>query len=136
LKFKRFEIEEGFLYTREHEWAKVSNSKAKIGITDYAAKKMNDIVYVTLPKLGQHIKQFEVIGTVESVKAVSEIYSPFSGTVIQLNEQLESHPELINKSPYSEGWLIEIELSSYEIEKNNLLTAEEYSKYLEELGIQ
>ncbi len=97
---------------------------------------MNDIVYVTLPKVGQTVKQFEVIGTVESVKAVSEIYTPFSGTVTLLNQQLELHPELINKSPYSEGWLLEIKLASYEQEKKNLLTAEEYLNYLESESIQ
>lgn len=136
MKYKKYEIQEDLLYTKEHEWAKVSGHNARIGISDYAAKTLNDIVYVTLPKTGQTVKQFEVIGTIESVKAVSEIYSPFSGKVIQLNQQLESHPELINKSPYVEGWLLEIELSSYEQEKRNLLTAEGYVKYLESTQIQ
>jgi glycine cleavage system H protein len=136
MKYKKYEIQEGLLYTKEHEWAQVYDTTAKVGITDYAAKTLNDIVYVTLPKVGQTVKQFEVIGTVESVKAVSEIYTPFSGTVTLLNQQLELHPELINKSPYSEGWLLEIKLASYEQEKKNLLTAEEYLNYLESESIQ
>ncbi len=133
MKVKQYDIPDDLLYTREHEWARPTGKTVKVGITDYAAKTLNDVVYVSLPKPGQKLTQLQVFGTVESIKAVSELYSPFSGTVTKVNETLESQPELVNQSPYDAGWLIEVEPSSYEAEKGNLIDAGAYSLHLQSL---
>ncbi len=128
-----YHIPEDLLYTKEHEWAKVTGPTITVGITDYAAKTLNDVVYVTFPKVGDGVKQFKSMGTVESIKAVSELYSPLSGTVVKLNQTLESHPETVNKSPYSEGWLVEVKADDFAGEKKNLLDAQAYASYVESL---
>ena len=133
MKVKEYDIPDDLLYTREHEWARLTGKTVKVGITDYAAKTLNDVVYASLPKLGQKLVQLNVFGTVESIKAVSELYSPLSGTVTNLNEALDLQPELVNQSPYDKGWLIEVEPSNYESERRNLLDAEAYSLHLESI---
>lgn len=122
------------MYTREHEWAKVLDGTVRIGITDYAAKTLNDVVYVSLPPVGQTIEQSGSFGTVESIKAVSELYSPFSGVVIKVNGELSTHPELVNMSPYEQGWIIEIKPSGMEDERKNLLDSKQYREFLASLG--
>ena len=126
-------VPDGLWYTKEHEWAKVMGGTARVGITDYAAKTLNDIVYLTLPTAGQEIKQMGVFGTVESIKAVSELYSPFSGSVLKSNQELVNHPELINKSPYESGWIIEVKCSRMDQEKASLLSPAQYTELLKSL---
>jgi glycine cleavage system H protein len=123
-------------YTKEHEWAMASGDPVKVGVTDYAAKTLNDVVYVTLPKAGEHVSQFKTMGTVESIKAVSELYSPFSGVVTKVNEALNSHPELVNTSPYEEGWLIEIKPNAFGSESKTLLDSKGYTMHLESVTSQ
>lgn len=118
------------MYTKEHEWAKQDGGIVRVGITDYASKTLNDVVYVTSPKLNQRVEQLKSMGTVESIKAVSELYSPVSGTVTKVNGQLDSHPELVNKSPYGDGWLIEVKPSNFASEAKSLLDAKAYAAYL------
>jgi glycine cleavage system H protein len=125
-----YHVPDDLVYTREHEWAKTSDGIVRIGITDYAAKTLNDVVYVSLPSVGQSIQQSASFGTVESIKAVSELYSPLSGTVTKVNTELTNHPELVNKSPYEEGWIIEIRPSKAEEEKKNLLDSKQYRELL------
>ncbi|HDN98032.1 MAG TPA: glycine cleavage system protein GcvH [bacterium] len=127
------EIPEGLLYTKEHEWIKIEGNLGTIGITDYAQNALGDITFVELPKVGDEVKQFKPFASVESVKAASDIYAPMSGKVVKLNEKLSTSPELINNSPYKDGWIAVIEISD-EKEKENLMTAEEYKKYVEELS--
>lgn len=133
MKLKEYEIPEGLRYTKEHEWAKESGASILVGITDYAAKTLNDVVYVTLPKVGDKIAQSKTMGTVESIKAVSELYSPITGTVTKVNERLGSQPELVNKSPYAEGWLLEAKPSDPSKELRSLLDAMGYHSFLESL---
>jgi glycine cleavage system H protein len=133
LKIKNFDVPEGLLYTKEHEWVKVHDQVVVVGITDYAAKTLNDIVYVSLPSSGEVLQQFAPFGTAESIKAVSELYSPCSGTVRRVNSELSNHPELVNQSPYDSGWLVEISSEKLEAEKKKLLDANEYAKYLSSL---
>ncbi len=128
-----YQVPSELLYTKEHEWARVTGDTAKVGITDYAAKTLNDIVYLTLPSVGQEVKQLSSFGTVESIKAVSELYSPLSGTVTSTNQKLASHPELINKSPYEEGWIVELRHSKLEQEKGTLMSASQYEELLKSL---
>jgi len=131
MKLQEYEIPDDLLYTKEHEWAKQVGPHVRVGITDYAAKTLNDIVYVAPPKVDDTITQFKSMGTVESIKAVSELYSPISGTVARVNTDLDSHPELVNKSPYLEGWLIEVKASDFVSERANLLSARQYSEHLD-----
>jgi glycine cleavage system H protein len=121
------EVEEDLKYTDSHEWLKVEGDKAKVGITDHAQEELTDIVFVELPENGKEVRKGEELCVVESVKSVSEIYSPVSGKVIKVNKDLEDSPEIINESPYGEGWLVEIELSD-KSEIDELLNSEDYKK--------
>jgi glycine cleavage system H protein len=121
---------ENLKYTKEHEWVRVENdSIGVVGITDYAQSELGDIVYVELPQIGKQVKQLEPFGTIEAVKAVSDLFSPLSGEVIEVNEKLKDSPDLINKDPYGEGWIIKIKISDLS-ELNNLLSAEDYKKLI------
>lgn len=120
-----------FRYTREHEWVKVEGDVGVIGITFHAQQALGDIVYVELPKVGTRAVQGKTIGTVESVKAVSDIYSPVSGEVIEVNEALVQTPELLNRDPHGAAWLAKIRLSAPE-ELANLLDAEQYQALVAE----
>jgi len=130
MKFHDYDVSDDLRYTKEHEWVRAKGSDAVVGITDYAAKTLNDVVYVTLPKVGDKLSQFKAMGTVESIKAVSELYSPISGTVTKINDRLASQPELVNKSPYAEGWLLEVRPSNLTAELMSLLDANAYVSYL------
>jgi glycine cleavage system H protein len=125
-----FHIPDGLLYTKEHEWAREEGPVVVVGITDYAAKTLNDVVYVTFPKVNDKVKQFKSMGTVESIKAVSELYSPVSGTVVRVNQALESHPELVNKSPYGEGWLVELRPENLASERKALMDPSAYGSHV------
>ncbi len=119
-------------YTKDHEWALVKGNKAWIGITDYAQKELGDVVYVDLPQVGESYESGDTIANVESVKSVSPIYSPLSGTVVEVNETLSDEPHLINESPYEDGWLAVIELSD-PMEVEDLMPAEDYAQLLVEI---
>ncbi len=129
MRIREYEIPDDLLYTKEHEWAKFLDGEVLIGITDYAAKTLNDVVYVTLPAENQTLKQFASFGTVESIKAVSELYSPLSGSVTRINTELTTHPELVNQSPYEKGWLIRMKPAVL-AERKNLLSGKEYGELL------
>jgi len=130
MKFREYDVPDDLRFTKEHEWLNAKGPDAVVGITDFAAKTLNDVVYVTLPKVGDKLTQFKPMGTVESIKAVSELYSPVGGTVTKVNEKLASQPELVNKSPYTEGWLIEVRPSDLAADSKNLLDSRAYSTLL------
>jgi len=104
-------VPEGLRYTKDHEWAKLEGKRARIGITDFAQDQLTDVVYVELPPIGKAVKQGEPIGTVESVKAVSEIFAPISGIVVDVNKALVDKPELVNKDPYGDGWMVVLDVT-------------------------
>jgi glycine cleavage system H protein len=106
VKVEDFEVPENLYYHKEYLWAKVEDGKVRLGISDFAQKQLNDIVYVELPSVGDAITQNEPFGTLESVKAVSDLVAPVSGTVEAVNQELESKPDLVNEDPYGEGWLL------------------------------
>ena len=118
-------------YTKEHEWVRVEGDAGVVGITDHAQKELGDIVYVDLPKLGAVIEAGKSLGSVESVKAVSDIYAPVSGEVIEVNGLLTPSPEKLNEDPHGEAWLVKMKLSALE-EINKLMSAADYQKYLGE----
>jgi glycine cleavage system H protein len=120
---------ENLRYTKEHEWVRVEGDTGTIGITFHAQKELGDIVYVDLPKAGTVLQQAKTIGSVESVKAVSDIYTPVSGEVIEVNGSLAEAPEILNKDPYGSGWLVKIKLSE-PAEVAKLLTAAEYQAFV------
>ena len=119
-----------YRYTREHEWIEVDGKTGKIGITDYAQNSLGDIVFVESPKVGAAVKKGEVFGSVESVKAVSDLYSPITGTVIEVNEELASAPEKINTDAHA-SWIMKVELSD-PAEVEALLSAADYEKFIAE----
>ena len=127
------EIEEHLLYSKEHEWVNIDGDTATVGISDYAQESLGDITFVELPQENDEVEQFGELASVESVKAASDIYSPMSGQVTEVNSELETDPGLINKSPYEKGWIVKISVSDLD-EKNNLMTADEYSMFLESVG--
>lgn len=120
-------------YTREHEWAKVEGQRARIGITHYAQDQLGDVVFVELPKKGRPLRQMEAFGVVESVKAVSDLYSPVSGEVVEVNTALEKQPELVNQDPYGKGWMIVVKVKNAK-ELDALMTAQQYTAFLERGG--
>jgi len=123
------EVRKEFFYTKTHEWVHITEKTARIGITDHAQKELTDIVYVELPESGKEVAKGEELCVVESVKSVSEIYAPLSGTVTKVNKSLEDTPETINESPYDEGWIVELTLTKKD-EVDDLLDAAAYTKLL------
>ncbi|MBQ9440009.1 MAG: glycine cleavage system protein GcvH [Paludibacteraceae bacterium] len=119
-------IPENLIYTPEHEWIRVEGDEAYVGITDYAQSELGEIIYVDVTSVGETINQFEPFGAIEAVKTVSDLFMPASGEVLELNPELEAHPELVNSDPYGEGWIIRIKLNAPE-ELEALLDWEMYS---------
>ena len=115
------EVPEGLYYTKDFEWVKIEGDKARIGITDYAQKQLREIVYAEIPGQGTAIKQNEPYGTVESVKAVSDLVAPISGEVLEVNAEVQSKPELLNEDPYTKGWLAVVKPSNLQAELANLM---------------
>ncbi len=119
------------LYTKDHEWILVQGDIGIVGVTDFAQHELGDVVYVDLPEVGDTFEASEPFGSVESVKAVSEIFCPVGGEVIEVNSKLEDNPELVNESPHQKAWMIKIRISDSE-ELKELLSSEEYEEYLQE----
>ncbi len=127
------EIEENFLYTKEHEWVSIEDNIATMGITDYAQGALGDVTYVELPEEELEVEQFEQFVSVESVKAASDIYAPMAGKVIEVNRKLEENPAMINKDCYGKGWIAKIDVRDMD-ESTNLMNADEYRNYLDSLA--
>lgn len=125
-----------FKYTKTHEWIKVTGNVGRVGLTFFAQDHLGEIVFVELPEVGRTLKQGDTFGVVESVKAVSDCYSPASGKVTKVNEKLADDPGLINKDPHGEGWLFEMELSNAGADLGNLMDAEAYDKFQAEAGAE
>ena len=117
-------------YAKSHEYVHLEGDVATIGITDYAQKELGDVVFVELPQVGSQLEQNEELGSIESVKAVSELFAPVTGEVTEVNERLRDKPELVNSDPYGDGWMIKVRLSD-PTEVDELMTAEEYEEYVE-----
>jgi glycine cleavage system H protein len=118
-------------YSKEHEWLKAEGGKARVGITDYAQNQLTDIVYVKLPSVGQQVRKGDVLGEVESIKSVSEIFSPVTGKVVEANKALDKQPELMNSDPYGQGWFAVLELGDPG-EARELLDAKQYKAHIGE----
>lgn len=125
------EVPKELRYSKEHEWVAVEDGIARVGITDYAQEQLGDVVYVELPEVDTSVQKDEAFGVVESVKAVSDIFSPISGTIVQINVDLPSSPEMVNEDPYGDAWMIRIQISEPE-ELEDLMDAEEYQAFIEQ----
>ncbi len=141
MKVGEHEVIERLYYTRDHEWVKMEGKLARVGVTDYAQGKLGDVVYVELPSVGKQVKQASEskgvgmeLGAVESIKAVSAVYSPLSGSVKEVNAALRERPELVNTSPYQDGWICVLEPKSIDVEIKQLMDSKGYSEYLKKLG--
>jgi glycine cleavage system H protein len=117
------------MYTKEHEWAKTEGDRVRVGITDYAQEQLGDVVFVELPKVGAKVTQHKGFGVVESVKAVSDLFAPLSGTVVEINADLVAAPEVVNQDPYGRGWMIVVAPSDT-AERTTLLTGAQYEAFL------
>ncbi|WP_308634927.1 glycine cleavage system protein GcvH [Paenibacillus silvisoli] len=123
-------VKPGLGYTEEHEWAEAGSGSVKVGITDFAQNQLGDIVFVELPQIGQDVEAGQPMGTIESVKTVSELYSPVSGKVTKVNASLLDSPELVNSDPYGEGWIVEVEVDGDAADiVNGLLSADQYEAF-------
>ena len=120
-------------YTREHEWAKVEGNRARVGITQYAQDQLGDVVFVELPKVGARVRQMQTFGVVESVKAVSDLFAPLTGEVVEVNQGLTERPEQVNRDPYGAGWLIVIAMADPK-ELETLMSGADYETYLQTAG--
>ncbi len=118
-----------YLYSRDHEWVRVEGDTCVLGITEYAQEELGEIVFVELPEAGQSFDSTDEVGTIESVKAVAEVYTPVSGEVIEVNASLEDEPELLNDDPHGDGWLIRMKISD-KAELKELMSAEQYEEYI------
>ena len=123
-------LPEELKYTEEHEWIKVDGNIATIGITDFAQGELGDIVYIEIDSIGNELNVSEIFGTVEAVKTVSDLFMPIKGTVIEINSNIESTPEIVNEDPYDKGWIIKIEISENQ-DIENLLSADDYRKMID-----
>jgi glycine cleavage system H protein len=120
-------------YSKEHEWVKVEGGRGTVGITDYAQKQLGDVVYVELPEIGRKLSSMDVFGTIESVKAVSELFCPVSGEVVEVNATVVDKPELVNSDPYGKAWLVVVSIAN-EAELSSLMSASDYQAYVEREG--
>ena len=124
-------VSEDCLFTKEHEWVYVEEGTATIGISDYATGELGDIVYIELPEVKTRVKQMDPIGTIEAVKTVAELFSPVSGEIVEINEEIVSNPEIVNKDPYEEGWFLKIKMED-QGELDVLFSHDEYQEFLGE----
>jgi glycine cleavage system H protein len=125
------ELPDDLKYTKEHEWVLVEDKVVTVGITDHAQEQLGDVVFVELPAVGDQVTKDEAMGVVESVKAVSDVYAPVSGKVVEVNDDLPESTEMVNEDPYGDGWMVKIELSD-PTDLEDLLTAEEYEQHISE----
>jgi len=130
LKVNNYEVPEGLYYTKEHEWVKLEGGNCRVGVSDYAQKSLHEVVFVDLPKVGVKIVRSQSLGSVESVKAVADVFAPISGEVTEANVKLADSPELVNQQPYGDGWIAIIKPSNLKAELKNLLDAKSYADFL------
>lgn len=123
-------IPEDLRYSKDHEWVRVDGETATIGITDYAQHSLGDVVYIDMPRVGDHFGTHEAFGSVESVKAVSEIFTPLAGTVTEVNDGINDTPEAVNNDAYGDGWMVKLKMDN-PLEADKMLSAVEYEEYLE-----
>jgi glycine cleavage system H protein len=131
-----YQVPSELYYTKEHEWVRIEGDKCRIGVTDYAQDSLHEIVYVDLPKVGSKVTQMQSLGTVESVKAVADVYSPIEGLVLEVNNELSDAPELVNKSPYEKGWITIIRPDDLKKDVATLMKPEAYQALVKKITLK
>ena len=134
LKPEDYKTPDGLYYTKEHEWLKIEDGRCRMGVTDYAQKALHEVVFVDLPKRGMKVSRMEPLGTVESVKAVSDYFAPISGEIIEVNDTLSSKPDLVNKNPYEDGWIAIIKPANLDAEVKELMDSTKYASFLKSVA--
>ena len=134
VKIDRYEVLEGLYYSKDWMWLKIEGSKVRIGITDYAQKQLNEVVFVELPKVGDVVTKGESFGSVESLKTISDLVSPINGKIEEVNEEVKDNPEILNKNPYKEGWLIVLSPKSLEEDLKTLMDFKKAVEWHKELA--
>ena len=129
-----FMVPDGLYYTKEHEWIRVEGDKCRVGVTDYAQNSLHEIVYVELPKVGATVAQMQSLGTVESVKAVADVYSPIAGEVLEVNNALSDAPELVNRTPYNDGWITIMRPADMKKDLATLMSPQAYKDLLKKIS--
>ncbi len=129
-----YSVPDGLYYTKEHEWLKLEGDNCRVGVTDYAQKSLHEIVYVDLPKTGSDVSSMQSIWTVQAVKAVSDVFSPISGKILEVNNGLSDAPELVNKSPYGDGWITVIKPANLQKDLGTLLKPGDYKDLLQKIS--
>lgn len=133
MRVDEIDVPENLHYTKEHQWLSVEEEKCRLGLTDYAQKQLHELVYIDLPGVGAEVTAGQVMGSVESVKAVSDIFSPVSGGVLEVNKNVQDSPGIINKSPYQDGWVVIVKPSKLKEELKSLLSADAYCSHIKTL---
>jgi len=133
MRVDEIDVPESLYYSKEHQWLMVEEEKCRVGLTDYAQKQLHEIVFIDLPEAGAAVTAGQVMGSVESVKAVSDILSPVSGEVLEVNKNAQQSPGIINKSPYHDGWIVDVKASKLKEEMKSLLSAEAYCSHIKSL---
>jgi glycine cleavage system H protein len=136
MEVDEYKIRDGLYYAKDHEWVKLEGNLARIGVTDYAQQTLHEVVFTELPEIGRKLSKGDTLGTLESVKAVAEVYTPLSGEIAEVNKSLTDAPELVNKSPYDKGWIAMIKPSNLNEELQTLLDASKYGDYIKQLSSQ
>lgn len=133
MRVDEIDVLENLYYSKEHQWLSVEGEKCRVGLTDYAQKQLHELVFVDIPEVGKEVTAGQIMGSVESVKAVSDIFSPVSGEVLEVNKSVQDNPGIINKSPYQDGWVVVVKAPKLKEELKSLLSAEAYCKHIKTL---
>jgi len=133
MRVDEIDVPDNLYYSKEHEWLAVDGEKCQVGLTDYAQKQLHEIVFIDLPSAGGGVNAGQIMGSVESVKAVSDIFSPVTGEVLEVNRNVQENPGIINKSPYQDGWLVKVRASDLKEELRSLLSAQAYCSHIKTL---
>jgi glycine cleavage system H protein len=133
MRVDEIDVPENLYYSKEHQWLSAEEEKCRVGLTDYAQKQLHEIVFIDLPEVGRGVNAGQIMGSVESVKAVSDIFTPVSGEVLEVNKSAQESPGIINKSPYQDGWIVVVKASKLKEELKSLLSAEAYCSHIKSL---
>ncbi len=133
MRVDEVDVPENLHYSKEHQWLSIEGERCRVGLTDYAQKQLHEIVFIDLPEVGAKVTAEQIMGSVESVKAVSDIFSPVSGEVLEVNKNVQDSPGIINKSPYQDGWVVVVKASELKEDQKSLLSAEAYCSHIKTL---
>jgi len=133
MRVDEIDVPDNLYFSKEHQWLSVDGEKCRVGLTDYAQKQLHELVFIDLPEVGREVTAGQIMGSVESVKAVSDVFSPVSGEILEVNKDVQESPSIINKSPYQDGWVVVVKASKLKEELESLLSPEAYCRHIKTL---